>query len=89
VYLILGQGSLKDCWAGSEMAHSWFQHVASNESKHGWMDEGFTSFLEDLGMNELQKKHKTHLGGYTGYFFNGKIQVKNLKEHTIVLMRTV
>jgi len=26
-----------------ELAHSWFQFVlASNESKHPWMDEGFT-----------------------------------------------
>ena len=25
-----------------ELAHSWFQHVlATNETKHEWMDEGF------------------------------------------------
>ncbi|MCG8522418.1 MAG: M1 family metallopeptidase, partial [Pseudomonadales bacterium] len=35
-----------------EMAHSWFQHVlATNESKHEWMDEGFTSFISSLCMN--------------------------------------
>lgn len=29
-----------------ELAHSWFQHVlATNEMKHEWMDEGFTSFI--------------------------------------------
>ena len=29
-----------------ELAHSWFQHVlATNETKHEWMDEGFTSFI--------------------------------------------
>lgn len=34
-----------------EFAHSWFQHIlASNESKHEWMDEGFTSFISDLAM---------------------------------------
>jgi aminopeptidase N len=28
-----------------ELAHSWFQFVlATNESKHGWMDEGFTEY---------------------------------------------
>ena len=54
------------------MAHSWFQHVlASNESKHGWMDEGFTSFLEDLGVNEIATKKATnpHEGSYNGYYF--------------------
>jgi len=41
-----------------EMAHSWFQHVlATNESKHFWMDEGFTSFISDLAMiNVMEKK---------------------------------
>ncbi len=34
-----------------EFAHSWFQHIlATNESKHEWMDEGFTSFISDLAM---------------------------------------
>ncbi len=29
-----------------ELAHSWFQFVlASNESKHPWMDEGFASYI--------------------------------------------
>ena len=54
--LILGEGK-KEGLVGliaHEMGHSWFQHVlASNESKNFWMDEGFTSFLEDSGMNEL------------------------------------
>ncbi|MFM7017451.1 M1 family metallopeptidase [Flavobacterium sp.] len=54
--LILGEGTL-DGLVGviaHEMGHSWFQHIlASNESKNPWMDEGFTSFIEDLGLNEL------------------------------------
>lgn len=37
-----------------EFAHSWFQHVlASNESKHEWMDEGFTSYISDLAMRTV------------------------------------
>ncbi|RAR72856.1 M1 family metallopeptidase [Flavobacterium aciduliphilum] len=57
--LILGEGKL-DGLVGviaHEMGHSWFQHIlASNESKHPWMDEGFTSFIEDLGLNEISDK---------------------------------
>ncbi len=36
-----------------EMAHSWFQFVlATNESKHPWMDEGFTSYVSTLARHE-------------------------------------
>ncbi|TDE00380.1 M1 family metallopeptidase [Flavobacterium sandaracinum] len=71
--LILGQGSFDGLLGvtAHEMAHSWFQHVlANNESKHGWMDEGFTSFLEDLGMNEIadKKVENPFAGAYAGYF---------------------
>jgi hypothetical protein len=39
------------------MGHSWFQHVlASNESKHPWMDEGFTTYVSDLAENEFSDK---------------------------------
>lgn len=54
-----------------EMAHSWFQHVlATNESKHEWMDEGFTSFISSLCMNEImdQEKQNPFEGSYRGYF---------------------
>jgi len=45
--------------AAHELGHSWFQHIlASNESKHPWMDEGFTSYIEDLAMNEINEKKK-------------------------------
>jgi hypothetical protein len=50
------------------MAHSWFQHVASNESKHGWMDEGFTSFWKILDWTRLLKSRKPILGGYQDIF---------------------
>jgi len=70
--LILGTGKFDGLLGvtAHEMAHSWFQHIlASNESKHGWMDEGFTSFLEDYGLNEIaESKAKNPWGGaYRGY----------------------
>ena len=53
-----------------EMAHSWFQHIlASNEAKHSWMDEGFTSFISSLCMQELSEKPSENpfAGSYRGY----------------------
>jgi len=54
-----------------EMAHSWFQHVlATNESKHEWMDEGFTSFISSLAMNEVmgEQKDNPFENTYKGYY---------------------
>ncbi len=54
-----------------EMAHSWFQHVlATNESKHEWMDEGFTSYISTLAMNEVMKQNNPNSlkGSYKSYF---------------------
>lgn len=54
-----------------ELAHSWFQHVlATNESKHSWMDEGFTSFISALCMNQIMEQGKDNPfeGSYRGYF---------------------
>ncbi|TAF58066.1 MAG: M1 family peptidase, partial [Flavobacterium sp.] len=70
--LILGEGTFEGLLGvtGHEMAHSWFQHVlASNESKHGWMDEGFTSFLEDFGLNAISDKpvENPFINAYKGY----------------------
>lgn len=70
--LILGEGKFDGLLGvtAHEMAHSWFQHVlASNESKHGWMDEGFTSFLEDTGMNQIaaDKVANPYTSAYRGY----------------------
>ena len=70
--LILGEGTFEGLLGvtGHEMAHSWFQHVlASNESKHGWMDEGFTSFLEDFGLNAISEKpvENPFINAYKGY----------------------
>lgn len=53
-----------------ELAHSWFQFLlATNESKHEWMDEGFTSYISDLAMNEIMDQDKEHptIGAYNSY----------------------
>lgn len=40
-----------------EIAHTWFQFLlATNESKHAWMDEGFTSYISDNAENVILKK---------------------------------
>ncbi|MFM9827066.1 M1 family metallopeptidase [Flavobacterium sp.] len=72
--LILGEGTYDGLIGviAHEMAHSWFQHVlATNESKHSWMDEGFTSYLEDLGLNEIaeKKSENPHEGSYDSYYY--------------------
>ncbi len=57
--LILGNGTTEGMLksAPHELAHSWFQHVlASNESKHPWMDEGFATYIEYLALNEIAIK---------------------------------
>ncbi len=54
-----------------ELAHSWFQHIlATNETKHEWMDEGFTSFISALASNEILAQNKDFPleGSYRGYF---------------------
>lgn len=44
-----------------EMAHSWFQFVlAFNETKHPWMDEGFTSYVSSLASKEFSKSKEDH-----------------------------
>lgn len=54
-----------------EMAHSWFQHIlATNEAKHEWMDEGFTSYISGLAMNQIMDRNSEnpHKGSYRGYY---------------------
>lgn len=55
-----------------EMAHSWFQFLlATNESLHGWMDEGFTSYISALAENEVLQENNPNpvAGSYRGYRF--------------------
>ena len=72
--LILGNGTMKGLQGvtAHEMAHSWFQFVlATNESKHYWMDEGFTSFISDLAENFIndEKVDNPLAGSYNSYYF--------------------
>lgn len=55
-----------------ELAHTWFQFLlATNESKHEWMDEGFTSYISDLAMNAIMKQGKKNPAekAYSGYYY--------------------
>ena len=54
-----------------EIAHTWFQFLlATNESKHAWMDEGFTSYIDDAALNEALGLNNVVLnkGAYKAYF---------------------
>jgi hypothetical protein len=58
-----------------ELAHTWFQFLlATNEGKHEWMDEGFTSYISDEAMNYINKDENPnpHAGSYRGYVFLAK-----------------
>ena len=75
--LVLGEGELEGLTGliAHEMGHSWFQHIlATNEAKHGWMDEGMTTWLENYGMNELAKTKlaNPHEDSYKNYVFMAK-----------------
>ncbi len=42
-----------------ELMHSWYQHVLGfNEAKYAWMDEGFTSYAEEMIINEVLEENK-------------------------------
>jgi hypothetical protein len=59
-----------------EMAHSWFQFVlATNETKHEWMDEGFTSYISNLAMNKVfppKKPENPFEDAYKNYIYLAK-----------------
>lgn len=70
--LITGQRSYRSLLGvtAHEMAHSWFQFLlATNEAKHEWMDEGFTSYISTLAENEFgsSKSDNPLSGSYRGY----------------------
>ena len=53
-----------------ELAHTWFQFLlASNESKHPWMDEGFTVYISNKAGNEIlgRNRDNPHGGSYVHY----------------------
>jgi len=80
--LMLGNGTLEGMLdtAAHELAHSWFQQIlASNESKHSWMDEGFATYIEYLALNEIaEKKEENPFKGiyatYSNLVSSGKEQ---------------
>lgn len=57
-----------------ELAHTWFQFLlASNETKHAWQDEGFTTYISTLIENKIfnsangfKKLYKSY-GSLVGY----------------------
>tara|TARA_B100000524_G_scaffold330085_2_gene215703 strand:+ start:974 stop:2794 length:1821 start_codon:yes stop_codon:yes gene_type:complete len=54
-----------------EIAHTWFHFLlATNESKHSWMDEGFTSYIDDVALNVVLKQGKAlpNSAAYNDYF---------------------
>ena len=55
-----------------EFAHAWFQHLlATNESKHSWMDEGFTTYISTLASNKILEggNDTPNSNGYRGYYY--------------------
>ncbi|MEP2936529.1 MAG: M1 family metallopeptidase [Gilvibacter sp.] len=58
-----------------EMAHSWFQFLlATNEAKHEWMDEGFTSYISGFAMAKVmdQPSDNPTMGSYRNYAYLAK-----------------
>ncbi len=58
-----------------EMAHAWFQHLlATNESEHPWMDEGFTSFISTLSSAKIKNLQNPNPfeGAYGNYLYLAK-----------------
>lgn len=54
-----------------ELAHTWFQFLlATNESKHEWMDEGFTTYISNRCMNYIMgsNRENPNKGSYGSYY---------------------
>ncbi|PWG05662.1 M1 family metallopeptidase [Polaribacter aquimarinus] len=65
-----------------EMAHTWFQFLlASNESLHPWMDEGFTTYISNKASNEILKRgsQNPHAGSYRGYNYVVKNRIEEVQ----------
>ena len=66
-----------------EMAHSWFQFVlATNEIKHSWMDEGFTSYISALASHHLGD-HKDKPVNFERTYMTYNYIVKSGKEEPL------
>ncbi len=54
-----------------ELAHTWFQFLlATNETKHPWMDEGFTTYISNKAEDYIMNKGKSNPNArsYDSYF---------------------
>ena len=81
--MILGEAkSLQDLMGLMihEGTHSWYQQIlATNENTKPWMDEGFTSYAEEIVMNQLfppqnalPNPHANRIRGYQNFVKSGK-----------------
>ncbi|HRN56698.1 MAG TPA: M1 family aminopeptidase, partial [Agriterribacter sp.] len=59
------------CVTDHEFGHTWFPMiVGSNERRYGWMDEGFTTFINGISTSEFNngeyqsRKRDPHQSGY-------------------------
>ena len=63
-----------------ELAHAWFQHIlANNETKHPWMDEGFTEYITSLSEEYVSGSFSDfpHKSSYDRYFMINNFQKGN------------
>lgn len=72
--LMLGRGKIKGMvgLAVHEAMHNWFYGmIATNESRYPWIDEGFTTFVENIIMMELfpdeDSRGLPHYSNYLSY----------------------
>src|SRR5690606_18507328 len=69
--IILGRGTFSGLVSVTvhEAIHSWFQLIlANNESKYGWMDEGFTTYAQNEVMHAMFPVLKdAHHNTYASY----------------------
>ncbi|MFW2136871.1 M1 family metallopeptidase [Chryseobacterium sp. TY4] len=75
-----------------EFGHTWFPMiVGSNERKHGWMDEGFNTFINDLSTQSFNKGEyykNPSIRNMTNYLFNERLEPvdtapENMREASI------
>lgn len=70
--LILGEGSQAGLTGvmAHEVAHSWFQMaLASNESLHAWLDEGYADFSSAEALSTIfTDAGNSHAGSYQAYY---------------------
>ncbi|MEC4113312.1 M1 family metallopeptidase [Myroides pelagicus] len=83
--LITGERNFKSLVGvtAHELAHNWFQQtLATNETKHEWMDEGFTTFISDLAVLKIlppadQEDTNPFASNYKSYY---RLVEKNMHE---------